>query len=40
MHQTGLIYKEKDKDKMEGIKNIIREDKDKDVGNKEDNPWR
>ena len=37
MHQTGLIYKEKYKDKMEGIKNIIHEDKDKDAGDKEDN---
>ena len=32
MHQTGLIYKEKDKDKMEMIKNIIHEEKDKEIG--------
>ena len=35
MHQTGTIYI--DKDKMEMIKNIIHEDKDKDAGDKEDN---
>ena len=37
MHQTGLIYKEKDKDKMEVIKNIIYDDKDKEIGDKENN---
>ena len=34
MHQTGLIYKEKDKDKMEVIKTTIYEDKDKEIGDK------
>ena len=29
MHQTGIIYKEKDKDKMEVVKNIIYEDENK-----------
>ena len=37
MHQTGLIYKYEDKDKMEMIKNIIHEDKDIDLGDKKDN---
>ena len=37
MNQAGTIYKDKDKDKMEVIKNIIHEDKDIDLGDKKDN---
>ena len=37
MHQTGTIYKDNNKDKMEVIKNIIHEDKDIDGGDKKDN---